>query len=129
MPTTATKVTIAATAILTDYRTRPSERVLIHLVPAAVILPPVDPTAPTATFAITLSSAPRRFLFNASASTAVAGRTIVRYEWSWGDGESASRVGPTEDHDYPLSGIYPVTLTVVDSAGVTGSVTQNLTVF
>jgi hypothetical protein len=122
-------VAIAATPVLTSYGSRPTETVLIHLVPAAVILPPVDPTAPTAAFAITQSSTPRRFLFNGGASTPVAGRTIVRYEWSWGDGESASRVEATEDHDYPQSGIYPVTLTVVDSAGVTGSVTQNLTVF
>jgi len=53
----------------------------------------------------------------------------VRYNWSWGDGESASRVESTEDHDYPSSGIYPVTLTVVDSAGVVGSVTQTISVF
>ncbi len=122
-------VEITATPILTNYGARPTETVRIHLVRQSVILPPVDPTAPTAAFSITLSSTPRRFFFNGGASTAVAGRSIVRYNWSWGDGESASRVESTEDHDYPSAGIYPVTLTVVDSAGVVGSVTQTISVF
>jgi PKD repeat protein len=52
----------------------------------------------------------------------------VRYEWLWGDGESAARTAPDEDHDYPRSGVYPVTLMVTDDAGVTGSVTQVLSV-
>jgi hypothetical protein len=122
-------VEIVATPIGTNFAGRPSEAVRIHLTPSSVITPPADPTAPVAAFTITTGSAVRRYIFNASASTAFAGRTIVRYEWFWGDGESAVRTDPNEDHDYPLPGVYPVTLKVTDSAGVTGSVTQVLSAF
>jgi hypothetical protein len=121
-------VQIMVTPIGTNFSGRPSETVLIHLVPESVITPPVDPTAPVAAFVITPGSAARRYVFNASASTAYPGRTIVRYEWLWGDGESAIRTAPNEDHDYPQPGIYPVTLMVTDDAGVTGSIAQFLTV-
>ncbi len=121
-------VEIVATPIGTNFSGRPAETVRIHLVPGSVITPPVDPTAPVAAFTITPGSAARRYIFNASASTAYPGRTIVRYEWLWGDGESAIRNAPNEDHDYPLAGVYPVTLRVTDDAGVTGSVTQVLPV-
>jgi len=121
-------VEIVATPIGTNFSGRPSQSVRIHLVPGSVITPPVDPTAPVAAFSITPGSAARRYIFNASASTAYPGRTIVRYEWLWGDGESAIRNAPNEDHDYPLPGVYPVTLRVTDDAGVTGSVTQVLPV-
>ncbi len=116
-------VEIVATPIGSNFAGRPSETVRIHLIPASVITPPVDPTAPVAAFSITQGSAVRRYIFNASSSTAYAGRTIVKYEWFWGDGESAVRTEPNEDHDYPLPGVYPVTLKVTDNAGVTGSVT------
>ncbi len=121
-------VEIVATPIGTNFAGRPSQAVRIHLVPANVITPPVDPTAPAAAFTVTPGSAARRYIFNASASTAYPGRTIARYEWLWGDGESAVRSAPNEDHDYPLPGVYPVTLRVTDDAGVTGSVTQILSV-
>jgi len=56
--------------------------------------------------------------FNASTSTAAAGRTIVSYQWNWGDGgQSPERAVPTEDHIYNAEGDYTVTLTVVDDAG------------
>lgn len=120
-------VEIVATPIGSNFATRPSETVRIHLTPGSVITPPVDPTAPLAAFAITQGSGVRQYFFNASASTPYPGRTIVSYEWLWGDGESAIRSGPTEDHDYPSPGVYPVTLRVTDSAGVIGTVTQVLT--
>jgi PKD domain/Invasin, domain 3 len=124
-------VRIGATPVGTNFSVRPSELVRIHLIRPSVITPPTDPTAPTAAFSIAAAppSQPRRFFFDASASTAIPGRSIVRYEWNWGDGESAAKSIPTEDHDYPNPGVYQVTLTVVDSAGVRGSTTVILSAF
>ncbi len=45
--------------------------------------------------------------------------TIVLYSWDFGDGSAGS--GPTISHEYPLSGIYQVKLTVTDNLGATGS--------
>jgi chitinase len=64
--------------------------------------------------------------FNASASTAVAGRTIVSYSWSFGDGTTGSGVSPGKS--YAVPGTYNVLLTVTDSEGKTGTVTRAVTV-
>lgn len=116
-------VAIAATPVGTSFAAAHSRSVQIHLVYPSVILPPSDPQAPTAAFTFAPQSprAGQVVLFNAQASTAVPGRTIVEYSWTWGDGESSTRLVPTEDHDYVAPGLYPVTLTVVDDAGLQGT--------
>jgi PKD repeat protein len=53
-------------------------------------------------------------------------RTIVSYSWDFGDGES--KTGVTTTHDYVISGVYLVTLTVVDDAGQKASTSQPVTV-
>src|SRR5690606_9167475 len=53
-------------------------------------------------------------LFDASASTDDG--TIVRYDWAFGDGETAT--GRTSWHTYYLAGTYQVTLTVTDDRGL-----------
>jgi PKD repeat protein len=60
--------------------------------------------------------------FNASASTAVAGHSIVNYVWNWGDG--ATGTGQLTSHTYTLAGSYNVTLTVADDAGQVATATQ-----
>lgn len=60
--------------------------------------------------------------FNASASRAAPGRTIVSYEWDFGDGATGS--GPTASRRYPLAGSYNVTLVVTDDAGRKGVTSQ-----
>jgi PKD repeat protein len=57
--------------------------------------------------------------FNASASQAAPGRTIVDYEWTFGDGVRAH--GVLESHSYSAVGSYNVVLTVTDDAGKTGT--------
>ena len=124
-------VTIAATAVgNASYGDLPTQTAQIHLVPPSLILPPADPNAPMASFVFSPASpkAGTQLSFNASASRAQSGRRIVEYSWSWGDGESATRSGPLEDHDYPAAGLYPVTLTVTDDAGISGSSVQVITV-
>jgi PKD repeat protein len=64
--------------------------------------------------------------FNASGSRPGTDRTIVRYSWDFGDGESKTGVRTT--HDYVISGTYLVTLTVTDDLGKTTTVSQPVTV-
>jgi len=124
-------VNISATPIgSTFYGEFASQVTQIHLVPPSVILPPGDATAPSASFTFTPLS-PKvagLVLFNASSSQPVSVRTIVRYIWNWGDGETVTRTNPFEDHDYPIAGFYSVVLEVVDDAGVSGTTVRNITV-
>jgi hypothetical protein len=55
--------------------------------------------------------------FDASASHALGGRTIARYDWSFGDGSSLADAGPAPGHTYPQPGDYTATVAVTDSAG------------
>jgi PKD repeat protein len=56
-------------------------------------------------------------LFNAAGVRAAPGRTIVSYEWNFGNGRIGS--GVTTSTTYSTAGSYPVTLTVTDDAGNT----------
>ena len=58
-------------------------------------------------------------IVNGSESTAPQGRTIVSYEWTFGDGTNGTGVNVT--HTYAVKGTYTVTLTVTDSQGETNS--------
>jgi PKD repeat protein len=64
--------------------------------------------------------------FNASASRAAPGRTIVSYAWDFGDGTSGS--GVTASRRYPTLGSYTVTLVVTDDAGRTAVASQTVPV-
>jgi PKD repeat protein len=64
--------------------------------------------------------------FDGSLSTPGSGRTIVKYDWDFGDGEVKSGVKST--HDYVISGVYLVTLTVTDDSGRTARSSQPVTV-
>jgi PKD repeat protein len=64
--------------------------------------------------------------FDGSLSTPGSGRTIVRYNWDFGDGEAKAGVKTT--HDYPVSGVYLVTLVVTDDSGATARSSQPVTV-
>ena len=46
-----------------------------------------------------------------------SGTAIVRYEWSFGDGSTATTTSPATSHVYAAAGTYRVTLTVVDNDG------------
>jgi bacillopeptidase F len=64
--------------------------------------------------------------FNGSGSTPGTGRTIVRYNWDFGDGTMKTGVRTT--HDFTPSGVYLVTLTVTDDRGEETSSAQPVTV-
>jgi PKD repeat protein len=83
---------------------------------------------PTASFDFspTAPSAGQPVNFDGRQSTAGAGRTIVSYSWSFGDGTSGS--GATTTHTFLTAGTYVVRLTVTDDQGKTGTTAQNVTV-
>ncbi len=88
----------------------------------------VGTNAPTASFTSTPSSPQVGSIvnFNASQSQAASGRSIVSYDWDFGDGTRGSGVQTT--HAYQVSGSFTVTLTVTDSAGQTGITTGTISV-
>ena len=76
-----------------------------------------SPTAPTTATDVR---------FNASASSAVSGRTITSYASNLGDGFTATGVTPV--HRFSTPGVYSVGLTVTDSAGEVGTTTVSVNV-
>ena len=56
--------------------------------------------------------------FDGSNSSDRDGR-IARYDWDFGDGNTATDVGPTPSHTYAAADNYLVTLTVTDDGGTT----------
>ena len=90
----------------------------------------VGSNAPTATFTVspTRPSPGQAVNFNASASTAGAGRRIVSYTWDFGDGTTGSGVTVTKSGGYATVGTYTVTLIVVDDQGNRTVRSQEITV-
>ena len=83
---------------------------------------------PTAAFTTSPATirAGQVFFLDASISTPPAGRTIVRYEWNFGDNQIVE--GARIDHVYAAAGSYTVTLTVTDSGGGVDTETRTVTV-
>lgn len=84
---------------------------------------PAANVPPTAAFTATPTGLTASF--DGSASSDSDG-TIAGYAWNFGDGTTGT--GATASHTYAAGGTYPVTLTVTDNSGATGTVTQNVTV-
>jgi PKD repeat protein len=84
--------------------------------------------APKAEFVVSPSSPAvnEKVFFNAAASAAAIGRTIVRYDWDYGQGRQDS--GQLVWHVYSQAGEYTVVLTVTDDAGNTGTTTKTVSV-
>lgn len=79
----------------------------------------ISPTNPRANTAVN---------FNAASSTPSNGATISQYDWDWGDGSTSSSSSPTIQHTYTVDRIFVVRLTITDSQGRVGTITQNVTV-
>jgi PKD repeat protein len=65
--------------------------------------------------------------FNASSSMANGG-TIVSYSWDFGDGNTAIVTTPITTHVYSAFGNCTITLTIVDSYGLSDNSTSSITV-
>lgn len=90
------------------------------------------PSTPTASFVFSPTD-PAINLdihFDATASAAPVGESIVRYEWIFGDGTqtSTSARTVTKSGGYTVAGSYLVTLKVTDSAGQTAIATETVDV-
>lgn len=83
---------------------------------------------PTADFAFspTTPLVTETVFFDAAASRAAPGRTIVSYDWTFGNG--AWGRGITASQAYSAAGTYAVTLTVTDDAGKTGVISKSVPV-
>jgi PKD repeat protein len=83
---------------------------------------------PTAAFAFspTTPGVNETVFFNASGSIAAAGRQIVSYTWTFGDGGTGS--GLLTSRRYGAAGSYNVVLTVTDDAGRSDTAVQTVTV-
>jgi hypothetical protein len=55
--------------------------------------------------------------------------SIFRYDWSFGDGETAGSLHSNTAHAYVAPGTYDVGLTVTDNRGDTGTFTKSVTVY
>jgi PKD repeat protein len=83
-------------------------------------------TPPFASFSVAPSpTAGQLVAFDGSASSDPGG-TIVSYEWSFGDGQSAS--GATPSHAYVEPGNYTVTLKITNAENKTGEISHTITV-
>jgi PKD repeat protein len=83
---------------------------------------------PTASFVFSPASpgVGQEIAFNASASTAVAPRTIVSYDWQFGTDRTGSGMIVFKQYDTP--GTYNVSLTVTDDAGNKATSSQSVVV-
>lgn len=84
----------------------------------------IGATAPTAAFTSQVTDL--AVALDGTSSVAQSGFTVGSYAWDFGDGATGS--GATTSHSYATTGTYSVKLTVVDSRGVSGSVTRTVTV-
>ncbi len=87
----------------------------------AVQTVPVAPGTPPGAQFTTSPAAPgvnQDVFFNATGSVPAPGRTITKYEWSFGDGNFGS--GVIVSHKYAVGGAFQVQLTTTDDAGSIG---------
>ena len=88
--------------------------ITIGAAPEAIAITPDQ--APVATFAVPSARPGVPVNFNAAASSDPDG-AIGRYDWAFGDNQTAPNDGPTPSHIYSAPGTYQTTLTVTDNEG------------
>jgi PKD repeat protein len=69
---------------------------------------------------------PHQCTFDATGSSDDAG--IVLWTWTWGDGRGHSTTSPLNKNTWASAGLFTVTLTVRDAAGLTGTISRVVTV-
>jgi PKD repeat protein len=89
--------------------------------------PPATGGLPSASITVTTAHpiAGGAVAFSGSGSSD-RGSTLVAYNWSFGDGSSAT--GVSSSHSYAHPGRYAVTLTVRDATGASATATQRVTI-
>ena len=66
--------------------------------------------------------------FSANATTTPAGTTIVRYEWTFGDGSLATTSGNATSHSYAAAGRYIASVRAVTTTGASGTAQREIVV-
>lgn len=108
------QVTILVTPETGDNRSALARQIDIRLVPPGIVLPPNGVPLPQFTFSPSTPSTFSKVHFDGS--TSLDDGVIVSFEWNFGDGKFGT--GVEVDHEYKLSGVYNVTLTVTDDRGL-----------
>jgi PKD repeat protein len=103
-----------------------NDRGLTNFVTKQVTVNAVSGPTASFTFSPNAPNVNQTVFYDASASKAAAGRSIVDYFWHFGDG--GEKHGQTTSNTFPNAQAYTVTLTVTDSAGQTGTSSQTITV-
>lgn len=96
-----------------------------------ILLQVTTVAAPTASFILSPTTIHKNVdtvNFNGAASAAAGGHSIVRYDWNFGDGTTASTTTPSTAHIYTTNNTFTSTLTVTDDVGQSATSQQNLTV-
>jgi len=123
-------VDIVATPTGTNFVTAAPQTVLIRLVPVGVILPPAATPSPCITVSPSSPAANISTLFTAGSmvngACTTATSDIASFDWTFGDGNSAS--GRTVTHSFSKAGVFVVTLTETSDRGLAASTTQNVTI-
>jgi YVTN family beta-propeller protein len=88
--------------------------ILVGIHPHALAIVPDQP--PAASFAHSFARPGVPIVFSAAASTDPDG-SIARYDWVFGDGETAVDGGSSQSHTYAAPGNYQGTLTLTDNEG------------
>ncbi len=88
-----------------------------------------DQNNPTASFTVSPTNpiVGNCVVFNATASTAPTGRTIVSYGWNFGDNKP-DQAGAITSHAFDSPGTFTIVLTVTDNLGLRGIRSATLTV-
>jgi len=87
------------------------------------------PDAPTVELeAIPAAPIVNRLTTFTAKATAAKGHSVVRFEWSFGDGSSANTTAGSVDHTYTTAGIYAATVRAIDDLGQAGSKSQTVIV-
>ena len=85
-----------------------------------------NPLTASFTFSPTDPTTADTVRFDASGSTSSTGASIASYAWDFGDGDTATTEIAT--NTFPTASTFVVRLTITDSQGNTGTVTQTVTV-
>ena len=87
-----------------------------------------DELSPNASLVATTASAAEDTNVTISASASTDNQNITQYQFNLGDGGSITQKNSTLSHHYGLNGTYLLTLTTKDAAGLSSSVSRNLTI-
>ena len=88
---------------------------------------PIPPLA-SFTYSPSLPLVNMTITFDASPSTPNGG-AIANYTWNFDDGNETTVTQPTITHTYTYSGVFNVTLTVMDTEGLSDTTWKNITVY